>query len=85
MPIISSVIPLTDYRIQVDLANGQSIILNFESKLNTLRFCSLENKDNFNRVVTDGFSILWNKGKLRVSVGEMIEMLQDIRSMFKIV
>ena len=85
MPIIDNVIPYDDYRILIELKNGQSIILNLEYKLNTIRFGILENKDIFRRVSTDGFSILWDKGKLRVSIGEMMEMLQDIRPMFKVI
>lgn len=85
MPIIDKVTPLADYRLLVELINGQALVLNFESKLKSLRFNIIENKDIFRRVSTDGFSVLWNKGKLRVSIGEMIEMLQDIKTMFKAV
>ncbi|MDE6209747.1 MAG: hypothetical protein K2M73_08780 [Lachnospiraceae bacterium] len=85
MPIIDKVTPLSDYKLLVELINGQALVLNFESKLNSLRFNIIENKDIFKRVSTDGFSVLWNKGKLRVSLGEMIEMLQDIKTLFKVV
>lgn len=82
MAMIKSVIPYEDYRILIELTNGHSIIVDFESKLNTLRFCMLENKDVFRRVYTDGFSILWNKGKLRVSMSEIMEMLQFTKTLF---
>lgn len=82
MAMIKSVIPYEDYRILIELTNGHSIIMDFESKLNTLRFCMLENKDVFRRVYTDGFSILWNKGKLRVSMSEIMEMLQFTKTLF---
>lgn len=85
MQIIDKVTPLSDYKLLVELINGQALVLNFESKLNSLRFNIIENKDIFKRVSTDGFSVLWNKGKLRVSLGEMIEMLQDIKTLFKVV
>ena len=82
MAMIKSVIPYEDYRILIELTNGHSIIVDFESKLNTLRFCMLENKDVFRRDYTDGFSILWNKGKLRVSMSEIMEMLQFTKTLF---
>ena len=84
MTMISKVIPYEDYRVLIELTNGHSIIIDFETKLDTLRFCMLENKDMFRRVYTDGFSLLWNKGKLRVSMSEIIEMLQFTQTLFKV-
>ncbi len=84
MTMISRVVPYDDYRILVELTNGNSIIIDFELKLDTLRFCMLENKDVFKRVYTDGFSLLWNKGELRVSMSEIIEMLQFKQTLFKV-
>lgn len=85
MPIIDKVIPLDGYKVLIELKNGHSIILDFENKLDTLRFSELENKDLFRKVKTDGFTLLWNKGKLKVSIGEILQMLQDIKSLFKVV
>lgn len=85
MPIIYKVKPLDGYKVFIELQNGNAIILDFENKLDTLRFSELENKDTFKKVKTDGFSLLWNKGKLKVSIGEILEMLQDVRSLFKVV
>lgn len=84
MTMISKVVPYNDYRILVELTNGHSIIIDFESKLDTLRFCMLENKDVFRRVYTDGFSILWNEGELKVSMSEIMEMLQFKPTLFKV-
>ena len=84
MTMISKVIPYEDYRVLIELTNGHSIIVDFETKLDTLRFCMLENKDVFRRVYTDGFSIIWNKGNLRVSLSEIIEMLQFTQTLFKV-
>lgn len=84
MTMISKVIPYEDYRVLIELTNGHGIIIDFETKLDTLRFCMLENKDLFRRVYTDGFSLLWNKGKLRVSMSEIIEMLQFTQTLFKV-
>ena len=84
MAMIKRVVPYEGYRILIELTNGNSIIIDFESKLNTLRFCMLENKDLFKRVYTDGFSIIWNKGKLRVSMSEIMEMLQFTQTLFRV-
>ncbi len=84
MTMIRKVVPYDGYRVLIDLTNGHSIIVDFESKLDTFRFCMLENKDLFRRVYTDGFSLLWNKGKLRVSMSEIIEMLQYTQTLFKV-
>ncbi len=85
MSIIEKVIPFEDYRLLIELGNGNSIILNFNQKIKTLRFSELENKDLFKKVYTDGFSVMWNKGKIKISMGEAIEMIQDIRSLFAVV
>lgn len=85
MSMISNAIAFSDYRILVELNNGNAIILDFEKKLNTFRFYKLDNKNIFMKVKTDGFSLLWDNGKIRVSLGEIIEMLQDTKSLFKVV
>lgn len=84
MTIISKVVPYEGYKIFIELTNGHGILIDFESKLDTLRFCVLENKDVFKRVYTDGFSLLWNKGKLRVSMSEIMEMLQYSQTLYKV-
>ena len=85
MSMISNAIAFSDYRVLVELNNGNAIILDFEKKLNTFRFHKLDNNNIFMKVKTDGFSLLWDNGKIRVSLGEIIEMLQDTKSLFKVV
>ncbi len=85
MSIIEKVVPFDEYKVLVELENGNAIILKFSQKIKTLRFSSLENKDKFRKVYTDGFSILWNHGKIKVSIGEALEMLQDTRYLFAVV
>ena len=84
MAIISKVVPYEDYKIFIELSNGHGIVMDFESKLDTLRFCMLENKDIFRRVYTDGYSVLWNHGKLRVSISKVMEMLQQSQILYKV-
>lgn len=84
MVLISNVVPYDDYRLLIELSNGHGVIINFESKLDTLRFSMLENKDIFRRVYTDGFSLLWSRGKLRVSMSEIMEILQSKQTLFMV-
>lgn len=84
MTIISKVVPYEGYKLFIELTNGHGIMIDFESKIDTLRFCALENKDVFKRVYTDGFSLIWNKGKLRVSMSEIMEMLQYSHTLYKV-
>ena len=54
MSRIKSVVPKEDYRLEVLLDNGSSVILNLKSRLGTVRFGMLKDKDIFERVTTDG-------------------------------
>lgn len=76
MPMIKSVVACEDYRVLVELSNGHAIILDMECKLNTIRFSMLSNKDIFKKVYTDGFSVLWQHGVVRLNFAEIIQMLQ---------
>lgn len=76
MTMIKSVAPCGDYRLLIELENGHAIILDMECKLGTVRFGMLENKDVFKRVYTDGYSIYWKKGLIRLNLSEIIQMLQ---------
>ncbi len=80
MSLIKKVQSLEDYNVLVQLSNGHSIILNFECKLNTMRFNQLENLDVFKKVATDGSSLIWNGGRLKVNFTEVIQMTQVINT-----
>lgn len=75
MSHIISVVPLEDYRLQVCLDNDSSMILSLESKLHTLRFGMLSEKELFRKVTTDGNCISW-EGKAELSLSEVFQLMQ---------
>ena len=75
MTQIKSVIPREDYRLEVLLENGSSIILNFANRLHTVRFGLLADKDFFWRAATDGTLVTWN-GKIEISASEVFQLAQ---------
>lgn len=70
---IENVIPMPDYKLQVLLVNGSSITLNLESRIQTIRFGMLANKEFFQHVTTDGSYIRWGN-KIEISVNELFQL-----------
>lgn len=75
MTQIKSVVPREDYRLEVLLENGSSIILNLADKLNTIRFGLLEDKAFFRQVTTDGTLVKWDN-KIEISTSEVFQLAQ---------
>lgn len=75
MSPIKRVVPWEDYRLEVLLDNGSTIILNLKSRLSTVRFGLLRNKEFFNRVTTDGSYIRW-EDKIEISISEVFQIAQ---------
>ncbi len=75
MSRIKSVVPKEDYRLEVHLNNGSSVTLNLKSKLQTLRFGMLSDKEFFKTVTTDGIFIRWDN-KIEISVSEVFQLAQ---------
>jgi len=72
---IKEVVPKDDYRLEVLLENGSSIILNLESRLHTIRFGLLSDKQFFSRATTDGDFIRWDD-KIEISISEVFILAQ---------
>lgn len=72
---IKSIAARDDYILEVLLENGSSINLNMKSRLNTLRFGMLAEKDFFKRAKTDGICIRWDN-KIEISLSEVFQMAQ---------
>lgn len=72
---ISNVIPLANHHLEVQLDNGNSVILNFEGRLQTIRFGMLADDNFFNRASTNGLCVTWDD-KLEVSVSEVFQLAQ---------
>lgn len=77
--------PQDNYNLLIELTSGHKIILDLSSKLRTIRFYELANVDVFRRVKTDGYSIIWKNGKIVVSFGEVMEILQMTNLLYRAV
>ena len=75
MSRIKSVVPMEDYKLEVLLDNGSSITLNLESRLHTVRFGMLADKQFFKTATTDGICIRWDN-KIEISVNEVFQLAQ---------
>lgn len=75
MSRIQKVIPKENYCLEVLLENGSSVILNLESRLQTVRFGILSNKELFSRASTDGTYVRWDK-KVEISIDEVFQLAQ---------
>lgn len=75
MSRITGLAPLEDYRLEVLLDNGSSVILNLESRIHTVRFGLLEDKELFKHAATDGSFIRWDN-KVEISVNELFQLAQ---------
>lgn len=75
MSRIKDVVPKDDYRLEVLLDNGSSVMLNLESRLQTVRFGMLSDKQFFSRATTDGICIRWDN-KIEISLSEVFHLAQ---------
>ena len=72
---IKAVVPKEDYCLEVQLENGSSVILNLESRLQTLRFGMLSDKEFFRKATTNGICISWDD-KIEISMSEVFQLAQ---------
>ena len=75
MSRIVNIVPQEDYRLLVQLDNGSSIMLNLESRLQTVRFGMLADNALFWQAVTDGSYIRWGD-LIEISVTEVFQLAQ---------
>lgn len=73
MSRIMQVLPKEDYRLEVQLDNGSSVILNLKNKLGTVRFGMISDIELFRRASTDGSYIRWDN-KVEISVNEVFQL-----------
>jgi len=72
---IKKVVPLEDYKLEVQLENGCSVVFEMESRLKTLRFGMLMDEELFKKVTTDGVCIFWGN-EVEISIHELFQMVQ---------
>ena len=75
MSRIMSVTPKDDYCLEVVLDDGNSVTMDFKSRLHTVRFSILSDKEYFNTVTTDGTFVRWNY-KIEISASEVLQLAQ---------
>ena len=75
MSCIKDVVAKDDYRLEVLLDNGSSVMLNLESRLQTIRFGILSDKELFNTATTDGICIRWGNS-IEISLSEVFHLVQ---------
>lgn len=75
MTRIKKVIPKENCCLEVLLENGSSVVVNLESRLQTVRFGILADRELFCRAETDGTYIRWDK-KLEISIDEVFQLAQ---------
>ena len=75
MSRIVSVTPKDDYCLEVALDDGTSVTMDFKSRLHTVRFSILSDKEYFNTVTTDGTFVRWNY-KIEISASEVLQLAQ---------
>lgn len=75
MSRIKSVVPKEGYRLEIQLDNGSCVTLNLESRLQTVRFGMLSDKEFFKTATTDGICIRWDN-KIEISISEVFQLVQ---------
>lgn len=73
MSRIERVIPKDDYILEVVLDNLEIITIDFKSRLHTVRFSLLSDKEYFNTVKTNGTCVQWNC-RIEIPLNEVFEM-----------
>lgn len=77
MLLIVKVQPMSEYLVKVDFNNGNSLILNLENKIKTIRFQQLKDTELFEKVTTDGYCIHFNDF-IEISTTELFNIAQSI-------
>ncbi|MBQ5446193.1 MAG: DUF2442 domain-containing protein [Lachnospiraceae bacterium] len=63
------------YRLIIELQGGNVVFLNMADKVDTIRFFDLKDEDFFQTVETDGYSIYWDFGRIKLGLTEIYDMI----------
>nr|WP_321502067.1 DUF2442 domain-containing protein [uncultured Dethiosulfovibrio sp.] len=75
MAFIKSVMPLNDWRLFVEMATGSVLVVDLSHKLDTAKFGDLKELGLFQSVTTDGDTISWNDGRVRLTARELMDVV----------
>jgi len=74
MAKIRDVEPKYANRILVELDTGRVFLINMTDKIQTMRFNDLKDEFLFMGATTDGDSVLWDDGRISLSLSEIYDM-----------
>jgi len=72
---IKAVLPMKDNRLFMEMESGSILVVDFSNKLHTMKNLRLTNEKVFQSAYTDGDFVLWDKGKIRLTVNEILEIV----------
>ncbi len=74
MAKIRDVEPKYANRLLVELDSGRVFLINMTEKIETMRFHDLKDEFLFMSVSTDGDSVIWDNGRISLSLSEIFDM-----------
>ncbi|HPW40203.1 MAG TPA: DUF2442 domain-containing protein [Bacillota bacterium] len=75
MSYIRTVLPMKDYRLFMEMEGGSTVIVDLSGKLQTAKYAELADEAFFRTAVTDGDYVLWGGGRVRLTVGELMDVI----------
>jgi len=75
MNYIKSVLPMKDHRLFMEMESGSHVTVDLSVKLKTVKYAELADRDFFRTAQTDGDYVIWGGGRLRLTVGELLEVV----------
>jgi len=75
MSYIKTVLPMKDYRLFMEMEGGSTAIVDLSGKLQTAKYAELTDEAFFRTAVTDGDYVLWGNGRVRLTVGELMDVI----------
>ena len=71
---IRSVTVMPGLCLLMELESGSTVKVNFKDELHTAKYCSLEKEALWSDVETDGFNVIWGKGRITADVDELLNI-----------
>ena len=75
MSYIKSVVPLTNYRLLLEMNSTSSVIVDLSIKLHTMKYKELQDENLFTDVETDGDYVIWGGGRVKITVNELLDVV----------
>lgn len=75
MGYIKAVLPLKDYRLFMEMEGGSTVTVDLSGKLCTAKYAELADEALFLTAETDGDYVIWGRGRIRLTVNELMEVI----------